>query len=72
MLLAMLLTAHVYAENLPEFFDSRDNPSITWLLLDNCAVPIPKFKLKDLCYIDKVALQKCQTVLQLGVNCGKN
>lgn len=72
MLLAMLLAANVYADNLPEFFDSRDNPAISWLLLDGCAVPVPKFKLKDLCYIDKVAKEKCNTILGLGVNCAKN
>ncbi len=44
-----------------EFIDSRDDNSITWLLIDDCAVPLKKTKLKDDVYIDAQIEKICHT-----------
>ncbi len=42
----IMLSAAVFM-SMPEFIDSKDNPEITYVVINNCAVPIQKKELKE-------------------------
>jgi len=53
MLLAALLTPNV------DIIDSRDDNKYTYVVLDECVVPVLKTKIGDTCYVFKLVENKC-------------
>lgn len=47
------------------YFDSVTNPKLSWVLVDDCAVPVLKAKSKDTCYIIKKVNDFCHLDLNL-------
>ncbi len=47
------------------YFDSATNPKISIVLVDDCAVKVPKNKVKDTCFIIKKISDFCNLDLKL-------
>ena len=47
------------------YFDSVTNPKLSWVLVDDCAVPIFKAKSKDTCYVMRRVNEMCHLDLRL-------
>lgn len=47
------------------YFDSTTNPKLSWVLVDDCAVPILRSKVKDTCYVLHKVNNFCQLDLKL-------
>ena len=52
-------------------FDSRTTPGESYLIMDDCFVPLKTNKTSDLCYVQKQIKKECGIDYQLEKNCGK-
>ncbi len=41
------------------YIDSKTNPNLRWVLIDDCKVPIMKDKMSDICYVVKKVNNTC-------------
>lgn len=51
--------------------DSRDNPAIVFVIVDQCKVPVMKVKMHNTCYVMKLVSDVCHLELDL-TDCEKN
>lgn len=47
------------------YFDSVTNPKLSWVLVDDCAVPVLRSKVKDECYVMQRVNNFCHLDLKL-------
>lgn len=52
-------------------FDSRTQPGESYLIMDDCFVPLKTAKTNDLCYVQKQIQKQCDIFYELEKNCGK-
>ena len=69
-IITLALIAHADLSNL-KWIDSDDNPKVTYLVINECATPLLKTNLKDLCYVDKMVMKSCHIKTDIGENCEK-
>ena len=62
--LVMLLASQSHALEI-SYFDSVTNPKVSWVLVDDCAVEVPKAKVKDTCFVVKRVSDVCHLELLL-------
>ena len=70
-LLFIMCSTPSYAVEAPEFFDSRTMPGESYLIMDDCFVPLKTFKVKDLCYVQWRIKTECGINYELEKNCDK-
>lgn len=46
-----------------EIIDSRDDASITYIIVNNCKVPVKKIKVGDFCYVLNAIENTCHVTL---------
>ena len=66
----MLWAHHAKAADL-QFIDSKVSPKVSWVLVDDCAVPILKTKVGDQCYVLKKVNDFCHLDLNMDDCHGK-
>lgn len=65
-----LYAKHAHAEP-PEIFDSRTMRGESFLLMDDCFVPLKTAKIKDDCYVQRQIEKECGIKDAMGAVCGK-
>ncbi len=63
MILMMMASRGIGATEI-NFFDSKTNPKISWIMVNDCLVPIPKTKVQDACFV----LKKVNKICGLRIN----
>ncbi len=64
-LLVMMLVPCVVGAAEVQIFDSKVDNKISWILVDDCLVEVPKGKLKNTCFILKKVNKECNLKLNL-------
>jgi len=60
----MPMTAPAFGAEI-SIFDSKVDPKLSWVLVEDCLVPVLKAKMQDICYVLKKVDSTCNLKLDM-------